>query len=116
MAWHFGSEDTAEWHCTHIMKPISFWIPATLCAVISMAALFGSVIRDSTWWRPAFYAFLPACFFLVGAIMLRMYREIGRLRHRVGRLEHRQQQSAQREVPHLVGAGEKRMGSARESV
>jgi hypothetical protein len=98
------------------MKPISFWVPATLCAVISMAALFGSVIRDSIYWRPAFYIFLPACFFLVGAIMYRMHRELGRLRHRVGRLEHRQQQDEQRQMPHVVGAHAKGVNSSRESV
>lgn len=79
-----------------------------------MAALFGSVVRESTWWRPAFYAFLPACFFLVGAFMYRMHREMTRLRHRVGRLERRQESGAQREAPQLVEAGVKRMGSARE--
>ena len=73
------------------MKPISFWVPATLCALISLMALFGSVIHESTWWRPTFYAFLPMCFFFVGSIMFRMHREMARLRHRVGRLEQRRQ-------------------------
>jgi hypothetical protein len=80
------------------MNPISFWVPATLCAVISMAALFGTVILDSKYWRPIFYIFLPMCFFLVGSMMYRMHREISRLRHRVGRLEYKREGTPEREL------------------
>jgi len=84
------------------MKPISFWVPATVCAVISMAALFGSVIWGSKWSGPAFYIFLPMCFFFVGSIMFRMHREIARLRHRVARLEHQRETEARRETANPV--------------
>ena len=70
---------------------ISFWVPATLCAFISIAVLvFGLAAHNLHWWQVAFYAFLPMCFFLVGSIMFRMHLEIARLRHRVARLEHKQ--------------------------
>jgi hypothetical protein len=85
-----------------LMKPISFWVPATVCAVISLAALVGSTGYGSKWCAPAFYAFLPMCFFFVGSIMFRMHREISRLRHRVGRLEHRQEAEARREAGNLT--------------
>jgi len=88
------------------MKPISFWVPATVCALISLLALFGSVIRDSNWWRPAFFAFLPMCFFVVGSIMFRLHREISHLRHRVARLEYKRQPGSAREAcrPEIAGA------------
>jgi hypothetical protein len=90
------------------MKAISFWVPATLCAVISMIALFGSVVMDAKLLRPVFYAFLPLCFFLVGTIMYRMHREISRLRHRIGRLEYRREGAPEREpVYKVVEAGAK---------
>ena len=80
------------------MKPISFWVPATICAVISLAALFGLAGRGGKWSGPAFYAFLPVCFFFVGSILLRMQREMSRLRHRVARLEQKREDEARREL------------------
>jgi hypothetical protein len=79
------------------MKPISFWVPATVCAVISIGALIGALLGQySNLLRAVFYGFLPVCFFFVGSIMYRMHREISRLRHRVARLEQTQQKGAQR--------------------
>jgi len=79
------------------MKPISFWVPATVCAVISIGALVGSLVPEySKILRPAFYGLLPMCFYFVGSILSRMHREISRLRHRVARLEQSQQKDAQR--------------------
>jgi hypothetical protein len=70
---------------------ISFWVPAILCALISVAVLAGLAPQKPHWWQVAFYAFLPMCFFLAGSIMFRMHREIARLRHRLARLERHQQ-------------------------
>ena len=90
---------------TVFMKPISFWVPATVCAIISMVALFGSALRGGKWSTPAFYIFLPMCFFLAGSIMYRMHREILRLRHRVSRLEGRRETEAKRETAELAHPG-----------
>jgi hypothetical protein len=97
------------------MKAISFWVPTSLCACISMLALYGSVIHDSKLWRPAFYLFLPLCFFLVGSITYRMHRELSRLRHRVGRLEQKLQVEAERESGRLTRPGTREPGSARDA-
>jgi len=104
------------------MKAISFWVPAAVCGVISMVALFGSMVPEgslkvlSKWWRPLFFIFLPMCFFLVGSMMLRMHGEMARLRHRVGRLEHKPPQGAPREMSHLVEADAREQAPPRELV
>jgi len=73
------------------MKTITHWIPAAFCAFISLIALFASVgPSDSGWWRPAFFAFLPMCFFFVGTATTQMYRELLVLRQRLTELEEKQ--------------------------
>jgi len=73
------------------MKTITHWIPAAFCAFISLIALFASAgPPDSGWWRPAFFAFLPMCFFFVGAATTQMHRELRTLRQRLTELEQKQ--------------------------
>ena len=73
---------------TKNMKTIAHWIPAAFCAFISFIALFASVgSPDSGWWRPAFFAFLPMCFFFVGSSTAEMHRELRALRQRLIELE-----------------------------
>jgi hypothetical protein len=104
------------------MKAISFWVPATICAFISMVAFLGSLVRESSasamgkWWRLLFYALLPMCFFIVGSIMCRMHREIARLRHRVGRLEHQPPAGTEHEMPHPIRTDAKAHALPRERV
>jgi hypothetical protein len=62
------------------------WIPAAFCAFLSLLALFASS-RSDEWWRPAFFAFLPMCFFFVGAATSRMQREIRDLRKQIVELQ-----------------------------
>jgi hypothetical protein len=79
------------------MKTINHWIPAAFCAFISLIALFASINSpDSGWWRPAFFAFLPMCFFFVGSATTQMHRELRELRGRIAELE---QQKASRARP-----------------
>ena len=74
----------------HTMKTINHWIPAAFCAFISFMALFASgSSADSGWWRPAFFSFLPMCFFFVGSATTQMYRELCELRRRIAELEQR---------------------------
>ena len=68
-------------------KSIHPWIPAAFCAFISLIPLSAPLITlftpfdlSDTWWRPAFFAFLPFCFFLAGMVVSQMQREIRDLR------------------------------------
>ena len=63
-------------------QKLGHWIPAAFCAFISLTALFASS-RSEEWWRPAFFAFLPMCFFFVGAATSGMQREIRELRKQI---------------------------------
>jgi CHASE2 domain-containing sensor protein len=70
------------------MKTLTHWIPAAYCAFISFIALFASVgSPDAGWWRPAFFAFLPMCFFFVGIATAQMHRELRALRQRLIEME-----------------------------
>jgi hypothetical protein len=75
------------------MKPftrkqvLAHWIPAAFCAFLSLIALFASSGVDAGWWRPAFFAFLPMCFFFVGAATSRMQSEIRDLRKQIVELQ-----------------------------
>ena len=72
------------------MKTITHWVPAVFCAFISLMALFASAgSSGSGWWRPAFFAFLPMCFFFVGSATTQMHRELRDLRQRLTELEQR---------------------------
>ena len=59
------------------------WVPALFCAFISLIALVGSIGESGGWWRPAFYGFLPMCFFFVGFAILSMQRQILELHQRL---------------------------------
>jgi len=68
------------------MKTISHWTPAAFCAFISLLALGMQIGSDSGAWKPAFYCFLPMCFFFAGAVTFRMHREIRDLQEQVAEL------------------------------
>jgi hypothetical protein len=73
------------------MKTISApWVPAAFCAILSLMPLFAGSSYDNGWWRPAFYAFLPMCFFFVGTVLSKMQKEIGGLRQQVAELQQHQ--------------------------
>ena len=73
-------------------KSLPYFAPFAFCAFLSLIALVGVIGigplgADSSWWKPPFYSFLPMCFFLVGAHMLQMRKELEALREQVARLE-----------------------------
>jgi hypothetical protein len=72
------------------MKTITHWIPAAFCAFLSLLALSMQIGSDSGAWKPAFYCFLPMCFFFVGAATSQMQKEIRELRKQVTDLQSRQ--------------------------
>ena len=69
------------------MKTIAHWIPAALCAFLSLLALSMQIGSDSGAWKPAFYCFLPMCFFFVGSATSQMQREIRELRKQLSELQ-----------------------------
>ena len=56
------------------------------CAFLSLLVLVQSG-SGSGAWKPAFYAFLPMCFFFVGSATLQLQREIRELRQKLAVLE-----------------------------
>ena len=68
-------------------QTLGHWTPVAFCAFISLTALFASPRSDVGWWRPAFFAFLPMCFFFVGAGTSGMQREIRDLRKQIVELQ-----------------------------
>ncbi len=73
----------------NVKKYISHWVPAIFCAILSYMALYMQMSSDSGAWKPAFYCFLPMCFFGVGQTTLRMQHEISELRKQVAELQNK---------------------------
>lgn len=65
-------------------RRIDHWVAFAFCVFLSLMALSGSVSdRSAGWWSPAFFSFLPICFFYMGAVTARMQREINELQSRL---------------------------------
>lgn len=72
------------------MKPVAHWTAFVFCIFLSLIALVGSVTSGtSSWWQPAFFSFLPMCFFHVASVTMQMHRELGELRQKMAELEQR---------------------------
>jgi hypothetical protein len=71
------------------MKSVTFLAPAILCAIIAFPSLLISAQKEHNWPQVLFCAFMPACFFVLAAVMLRMNRDLSRLRRRIGKLENK---------------------------
>ena len=69
------------------MKLIVFTAPAILCAIIVFPAFLSSADKEHNWPQALLCAFLPGCFLLLAATLIRMSRDISRLRRRIARLE-----------------------------
>jgi hypothetical protein len=69
------------------MKLIVFTAPAILCAIIVFPAFLSSAHQEHNWPQALLCAFLPGCFLILAAVLLRMSRDISRLRRRIARLE-----------------------------
>ena len=66
------------------MKLIAHWMPALFCAFLSIMALTSQIGgTDNGSWKPAYYCFLPMCFFFMGNLTWQMSREIKDLRQQV---------------------------------
>ena len=65
---------------------VRHWIAAGFCAFISLIALVASV-GNAESWRPAFFAFLPMCFYFVAIVTTQMQVEIRELRNQLAELQ-----------------------------
>lgn len=72
------------------LQTVGHWTPAAFCAFISFNALSASGSSDAGWWKPAFFSFLPMCFFFVGSATWQMQKEIRELRKQVTDLQDKQ--------------------------
>jgi hypothetical protein len=80
------------------MRPrVSHWVATGFCAFISYLALFASATSGTNWALPAFFAFLPMCFFFVAGVTSQLQREVGQLRRRVEELEEAQARTTPQE-------------------
>ncbi len=59
-----------------------------MATAVCFTALMGS-LANTNWWRPFFFAFLPASFFLIGSLLSKMHRDHARMRRRLSQLEQR---------------------------
>lgn len=64
------------------------WLPAVFCAALSLITVIGDLVGRFATGAPgavdtAFYAFLPMCFFFVGAFMAELRRENRELRAQI---------------------------------
>lgn len=67
---------------------IQYYVPAAFCAflclmVITMQILF----NQSAVWVPAFFCFLPMCFFFLGSIFQTMQGQINALKKEITELK-----------------------------
>lgn len=69
------------------MKRVILFAPAALCAAICFQALVMAARAKISWSQTLFYAFLPVCFLLMVATLVRLGHEISRLRRRLAKLE-----------------------------
>jgi hypothetical protein len=63
------------------------WTPFAFAVYLCYSALWRLTASDTKAWEPAFYSFLPMCFFLIGLVTFRMEREIRALRGVVAKLQ-----------------------------
>ena len=71
-----------------VRRTNSAWGAVWFCAFLSVVALIGSMAEEMSgvsafWWKPAFYGFLPMCFWYLGASSSAMQHEIDDLRSRL---------------------------------
>ena len=70
-----------------LMKRVVLFAPAALCAAICFQALVIAARAELSLSQGLFYVFLPACFLLMAGAMVRLGRDLTRLRRRLARLE-----------------------------
>lgn len=70
-----------------LWQTLAHWLPFAFAAYLCYSTLANLAASDMKWWQPAFYSFLPMCFFFSGLITFRMEREVRALRDAVAKLQ-----------------------------
>ncbi len=70
-------------------KTLAHFAPFAFCAFLSGIWFVGSAFlgAGSSAWQPAFFCFLPMCFFFVAANTMQMRKELEELRQKVTDME-----------------------------
>jgi hypothetical protein len=68
-------------------RTLAPWLAAIYCAFLALMPVFGTIVHPGAWWQPAFYCFLPMCFYYAGIAQKETNREIDELRNRIAALE-----------------------------
>ena len=71
----------------NILEILQASTPFALAVFLGQMALSNHAPGAMQPWEPAFYNFLPMCFFFVGALIYQMGREIRTLRGAVAQLQ-----------------------------
>jgi len=71
------------------MKRAIIFAPALLCGLICFQALVVTVRTGISFPQTVFYIFLPVCFMIMGGLIIRLGRDLARIRRRLARLETR---------------------------
>jgi len=73
------------------MKKVSRFVLPWLAFIYAVYLCYSTLDRippsQTQYWEPAFYSFLPMCFFFAGVAIYAMGREIRELRQKIVELE-----------------------------
>ena len=69
-----------------IHETLIAWLPFAFAVGLSFLVL-SSLRQDMKFWEPAFYSFLPMCFFFGAFALHRTMKEVRELREKVAQLE-----------------------------
>jgi len=69
-----------------IFRTLIHWLPFAFSIYLCYATLWRLSASGAAAWGPAFYAFLPMCFFFGGVVTFRLEREIRELRGQIARI------------------------------
>lgn len=69
-----------------IFRTLIHWLPFAFSIYLCYTTLWRLSASQTAAWGPAFYAFLPMCFFFGGLITFRLDREIRELRRQIAKI------------------------------
>jgi hypothetical protein len=65
-------------------KMLQYYVPAAFCAFLGLMVITMQILfNQSTVWGPAFFCFLPMCFFFLGGIFHSMQSQIDALKKEI---------------------------------